>query len=272
MTFRIRADFLTRDEAGKFLFEGTAFSGLAYRVGEDSVLTEIVSVDAGLVEGPSADWLTLPAGGKRVERRSLKMDEDYGPELYQGLAFTGIAYSFTASGRCFAELEYLNGFVSDENRREWYASGEPKALAAGDETTTWFENGRLMSKQIGDDETYGVRIGRDGCWWGLVLLDGALLDLDQLGGLTSAEEMLLAGAAITSQVLVKLKALTTISTCRRLRLFETGIDATAVDVLVSFGQLEEIWLDRNPGLGPEAARQLELRKPGCVVHVEVDPE
>jgi hypothetical protein len=268
---RVRADFLVPGEDGKLRHGEAPFSGLAYQIGEDGVLSGIVAVEEGVITGPSTDWLALPEGGLRVDWASLEMREDYGPRLFRDRPFTGIAYYFTERGFCGAEMELKDGYPTEVSEREWYETGQPKVLIGGGEYMSWFPDGRLERRGMGGVQVYGLNIQDDGRLRGLVLEDATFLNLEILRRLTPTEDFMMLGAAIDADLLRFLRDQTEIGAVQKLRLVKTGIDAGGVGVLASFKNLVEIWLDRNPGLGPQEARQIEQRRPGCVVHVEIEP-
>lgn len=267
---RVRADVLVQGEDGKLRYGEAPFSGLAYRVGEDGVVGGIVVVDGGAITGPSTDWLPLPEGGQRVDAASLEMAEDYGPQLFSGKPLTGVAHHFTPSGVCVAEVEHEGGYATEVSEREWYETGQPKVLIGGGEYTSWFQDGRLQRRGMGGKLVYALNTRDDGRLMGLVLEDASFLDLEVAGRLSPVDDFMLLGAAIDTTILRTLRDRTGIGAVPRLRLVKTGVDSGGVEVLASFPNLLEIWLDRNPGLGPREAREIELRRRGCVVHVEVD--
>jgi hypothetical protein len=266
---RVKADFLIPESDGKLHFAGAPFSGLAYYVSPGHVLERIVEFSDGVAAGPSRDWLDLPPDGLRVDEESLFVAEDYGSAVFEDRTFTGIAYAFTADGRCYSETEFLGGHETETSLREWYETGEPKALIGGGEATSWLPNGRLRAKGVGVDVLLSLNTRDDGRLSSLVLYDRRLLDLETLRSLTPTDDFMMVGAAIDTEVLRALHNRTPIGTIRKLRLAETGVDRNAVEVLASFENLNELWLDRNPGLGLEDAREIELRRPGCAVHIEL---
>lgn len=267
---RVRANVLVQGDDGKLRHGETPFTGLSYRVGDDGVLSGIVVVDGGTITGPSTDWLALPEGGLRVDAASLEIVEDYGPQLFSGKPLTGIAYHFTPSGLCVAEVAHEGGYPTEVSERKWYETGQPKVLIGGGEYTSWFRDGCLERRGMGGKLVYALNTRDDGRLLGLVLEDASFLDLEVAGRLSPVEDFMLLGAAIDTAILRVLRDRTGIGAVPKLRLVRTGVGKDGVGVLASFANLGEIWLDGNPGLGLREAREIEMRRRGCVVHVEVD--
>lgn len=268
---RLRAGFLIRGVDGRLRHGKALFSGLAYSLRHDGTLEGLMAASEGVITGPSSDWLPLPDGGLRVNSALLEMPEDYGPRLFQGKPFTGIAYAFTRSGYCTSEIEYAGGFATEVSERRWYVSGQPKMRVDGGEYTSWFPDGRVQRRGSKGELVYGLNTRDDGHLRELVLRDARFLDMETLSALTPTEEFQMLGGAVDTAMLHTLREQTDIGAVPRLRLVQTRVGAEGVEILAAFKNLREVWFDGNPGLGLQEARKLERLRPSCVAHhVDLD--
>ncbi len=268
---RLRTGFLVQGADGRLRHGQARFSGVAYRMGRDGTLDALVAVDEGVPVGASTDWLALPEDGLRVDSAALELPGDYGPRLYQGRPFTGLAYTFTRTGYCTSEVEYAGGFATEVCERRWYVTGQPRVHVDGGEYTAWFPDGRIQHRGCRGELVYGLITRDDGHLRELVLRDARFLDLGLLCTLTLTDAFQLLGAGVDTALLRTLQARTGLGGIRTLRLVQTRLGADGVDVLATFANLQEVWFDGNPGLGAREARRLEQLRPGCVAHfVEAD--
>jgi len=266
---RVRSSYLVPDEASRLRYREAPFSGLAYDVGDDGVLRAIAAVEGGRITGESSDWIELPAGGVRVDWELLEQPEDYGPQLFLGAPFTGVAYFFERSGACVAEVEHVHGYATEVSQREWYEEGEPREVIGGGEYTSWFQDGRLKRRATGGVVVYNlITRDDDGRLAGIVLRDPSLFDLAAVSAMTLSDDLMLLGGGVDSALLRDLRDHGGLSATRRLRLIETGIGPEGVGVIASLGNLAELWLEDNPRFGPAEARQVEALRPDCKVHLE----
>lgn len=213
-----------------------------------------MAASEGVITGPSPDWLPLPEGGLRVNSALLEMPEDYGPRLFQGRPFTGVAYAFTRNGYCTSEVEYAGGFATEVSERRWYVSGQPKMHVDGGEYTSWFPDGRIQRRGLKGELVYGLNTRDDGHLRELVLRDASFLDMEILSALTPTEEFQMLGGAVDTAMLHTLREQTDIGAVPRLRLVQTRVGAEGVEILAAFKNLREVWFDGNPGL--------DSRRPG----------
>jgi hypothetical protein len=265
---RVRSSALTTDDEGRSCYLAAPFSGLAYRVDDDGVVSALAVVEQGKITGASDDWLALPEGGSRVARTSLETAEDYGPLLWQSAPFTGVVYFFDRRGACVVEEAYVAGYATEEARRAWFASGALQRLVQGEEGSTWFEDGRLQAKGVGDTVLLNLVMGDDGRLAGLVLGDASLLDLETVRRARLADELLLIGPAIDDALLRALRDQTALGEVPRLRLIDTSVGPEGLGVVASLAGLVELWLTNNPALHADEVERYQARVPGCTVHFE----
>ncbi len=267
----MRAGFLVQGEDGRLHHGKNPFSGVAYHTATDGTLNAAVAILEGVIAGPSSDWLSLPDEGQRVDSAALELPEDYGPRLFRGKPFTGVAYAFTRNGYCTSEIEYAGGFATEVSERRWYVTGQPKMYVDGGEYMSWFSDGRIQRRGQRGELVYGLTTRDDGHLRELVLRDARFLDLETLSAMPATEEFQLVGAAIDTDLLRTLQTRTDIGAVRKLRLVQTRVGADGLDILARFEHLREVWFDGNPSLGLQEARRLERLRPGCAAHhVETD--
>jgi hypothetical protein len=266
-TLRARLSALATDEEGRLCRMGVPFSGLAYCVADEGIVCEIKVVEKGTVIGPSSDWLDV-GRGRRLDRASLDLADDYGPLVWRGTPVDGVVYFFDTRGVCLVEEAYEAGQPTDAARREWYASGAPKALLRGSEGSAWFEDGRLRNRR-GDGRTLlNLVVRQDGRLGGIVLQDQSLFDVATVRPMVLSDDVMLLGRGIDARLLGMLLDETELGAVPRLRLIETAIGPQDVGVLASLPGLGELWLAKNPSLSPHDADVLRARRPDCVVHYE----
>lgn len=257
------------DPEGVRRYRGVPFSGLAYRV-EDGVVESIAVVQEGVVSGVSDDWIDVPEGGLRVDADLLDEEEDYGPLLFKGAALTGAAYDFAASGACIEEVEYVDGRATETSQRAWYESGAPREVIGEGVYTSWFQDGRLQRRAEKGTLLFNLILRDDGRLGGIFVAEPGFFDVDTVRRIPFSDEVLLIGKAMDAEVLRSLHDHTGLRAVPRLRLIETSVGPTGVDLLVSFLGLVELWLVNNLALGPQDAEQIRRRRPECVVHFEAE--
>ena len=236
-------------------------------MGEDGIVTRIDIVEDGAVVGVSDDWLAVPEGGIRIDINWLDMEDDYGPYTWDGAPFTGVVYSFDTFGVCGAEEIFEDGLESDLAGRTWYASGAPHQAFANDSGSSWFEDGRLQSRSIGDRTLLNV-VADDGVLSALVLGDAGLLDMSTLAQFERSDSFMLVGPAIDSAMIAMLVDRIDLGTVTSLSLTETGVGSEIADILVTFKNLTALHLARNPSLGEDDAERIRSMLANCTVDYE----
>lgn len=263
---RTRADALIRNTTGALFLGDQIYSGLAYNVTENGIVTSIDIVDQGQITGASGDWYDLPRGGVRVDRAFLDEPEDYGPLLHYGDLVTGVVYSFSHHGPCESEEEYEQGSPSGRAERSWHHSGAPQHDFANDQGTAWFENGHLKAKIV-NGETLLNLVERDGTLTAVVVRDAALFDIASMGGFAIGSNFVLTGAGIDEGLIQMLVDNTNLADVTSLRLNKTSISPDFIQLAIVFHKLKKLDLSGNAAFEHEMAELIRARLPNCAVNV-----
>lgn len=261
---RIRLDAL--DGRGElYSLGGRLFTGLAYRVSGQGVVEELLEIEDGTIKAASDDLLPLPEGALRVDRRLLDMEEDYGPWLYQGGLFAGLAYAFDRNGFCMAEAEYEDGVESGRQHRSWYPGGEPKTAGTEDGGFAWFPDGRVRAAVGPEGTLLNLILDDQGLLEGIYCEDADLLQPEGWKDLPLHQTFSLLGSAFDLPVLIELMRWLDFSGVRHFTIDSTSLAPEALAELARLTVLETVVFAENRRLGRDDAVELKRRRPAMNV-------
>ena len=265
---RVSSQALVRGDDDRERFQGAPYSGLAYRVNDAGVVESIDILVDGRPTQTSDDWLDSPKGGPRVLVERLDADGDYGPYFWKNHLLEGVVYTFGPAGHCLSEEVFRRGLPSADSRRAWFPSGARRQLVEGATGNSWFEDGRLESRSVGDTTQLNLTVDDDGRLRGILVADADLFDLDATARFPLAAELSLMGPTIDSAWLTRFRDRTALADVRRLHLVESGVGPEAVDFFAALEGPRELWLQNNRAFRAGDADRLRARRPDCVVHFE----
>jgi hypothetical protein len=268
-TLRVRASALAAGEDGRARFQGAPFSGLAYRVSEAGVVQSIDVFADGRRAGVSDDWLDLPEGaGARAVVEALDAEGAYGPYFRGSALMEGVVYTFDPTGPCVLEEVYRRGVPSGDSLRSWFASGAARQWVRGREGRSWFEDGRLESKDADGITALSLTVDNDGRLRAVLVADASVFDLDATARFPLAAALSLVGPAVDTAWLAAFRDRTALAAVPVLRLIDSAAGPDVVDFFAALAGARTLSLTKNRALTLADVERLRVHRPDCVVHFE----
>ena len=244
------------DKDGCLMFEGSSFTGTAYRVNGNFV-QEQVQVDKGTLSGFTKPVVgVLP--GALVE---VHQDDEIEPALYvNDQPFEGSVFEFDERGVLQSEIRIEDSEVVSE--LEWYPSGAQSRFSGRlrpdgmMETESWYENGQVESLEV---PYIGASFTEQGKLKTLQLEPG--FDEKDLARITliASEDLGLFGPAITDEIVAKVSDL---SEVQDLYLYQTNITEKSLDLLKD-NNLKVLHTIRNKMISDKILETFVKSNPDC---------